>query len=164
MTNATHHRALPSLSPATLMLMLLGGAAGTVAFDLWGHAIGPLLGFPKLAPEGLARSLLGTFGLPNGSAAGSLMHLFFVGLIGYPLGWLFVARPVLARILPQIGWFLGSIVYGFGLWVFAIGGVTVIAGLPFFLGFSPMTWSALVGHILYAIAAAAALTYIERSR
>lgn len=153
---------LPAINLQTLALILIGGAAGTLAFDLWGKAISPLLGFAQLAPVGLARGFLGAIGLPNSAAMGNLMHLFLVGVIAYPVGWLFVARPIIARVLPSLHWSIGSTVYGAGLWVFAIGGITMIAGLPFFLGFSGITWVALAGHVFYAIAAAAAIAYVER--
>ena len=155
----------PRLSgPDLVMVTLLSGAAGTIAFDLWGQAISPLLGLGNLAPVGLARSLLGNLGLPNGNPAGTLMHLFLVGLVAYPLGWILIARPVLSRIVPSLGWFLGSLLYGVGLWVFAIGLVTMVAGLPFFLDFTRITWVALAGHVLYAIAQVAALEWMSRRR
>lgn len=40
----------------------------------------------------------------------------------------------------------------------------MIAGLPFFLGFTGITWVALAGHVFYAIAAAAAVVYLDRQR
>lgn len=158
----TTARALPALNLHTVALILISGAAGTLAFDLWGQAISPMLGFANLAPVGLARSLLGALGLPNGAPAGNLMHLFLVGAIAYPVGWLFIARPILARIVPGLHWLLASAIYGVGLWVFAIGGVTAVAGLPFFLNFTGITWVALVGHVIYAIAAAATVVDLER--
>lgn len=154
--------AFPAISADTLALMLLSGAAGTVAFDIWGQVIAPLLGIGNLAPVGLARSLLGTLGLPNSAPWGNLMHLFLVGLIAYPVGWMFIARPILSRVLPGLHWVVGSALYGAGLWVFAIGGVTAVAGLPFFLGFTTITWVALAGHVIYGIAAAATLVWLER--
>jgi hypothetical protein len=60
------------------------------------------------------------------------------------------------------GWFLPSALYGFGLWIFAIGGITWIAGLPFFLNFTGITWVALVGHVLYGIAMVAVMQAIAR--
>ena len=110
-----------------------------------------MLGFATLAPVGLARSLLGALGLPNGAAAGNLMHLFLVGLLAYPIGWLFIFRPLQQRVLPALPGFAASVLYGLGLWVFAIGGVTAVAGLPFFLNFTGITWVALAGHVIYAI-------------
>ena len=144
--------ALPELSIPLIGLMFIAGFMATNAFDLWGQVISPALGFANLSPHGLAKSLLGNFGLPNGDFAGYFFHFYVVGLIGYPVGWLFVFKPVWDRITgDNLGWFVPSAVYGFGLWIFAIGGITTIAGLPFFLGFSGITWVALVGHVLYGI-------------
>ncbi|MFN3209431.1 MAG: hypothetical protein ACE369_10600 [Roseovarius sp.] len=155
-------RARPATSLDTLTLILLSGSAGTIAFDLFGQALSPLLGFANLAPVGLARSLLGSLGLPNAAPYGHLMHLFFVGLLAYPIGWLYIARPLLARVAPALHWLPASALYGAGLWVFAIGGITSIAGLPFFLNFTGITWVALVGHVIYGITAAATAVYLER--
>lgn len=143
---------MPSLSAATLGLMFVAGFMATIAFDLWGQVISPALGFATLSPHGLARSLLGTLGLPNSAFAGNFVHFYLVGLIGYPVGWLFIFKPVWSRVFgAKLGWFVPSAVYGFGLWIFAIGGITTVAGLPFFLGFTGITWVALVGHVLYGI-------------
>ena len=151
-TDSHRSPSVPPLNAATLGLMFLAGAVATMAFDLWGQIVSPGLGWANLSPHGLAKSLLGTFGLPNGDFAGYFMHFYLVGLIGYPVGWLFIFKPVWEKILGGLGgWFLPAAVYGFGLWVFAIGGITAIAGLPFFLNFTGITWVALVGHVLYGI-------------
>ncbi|WP_420564678.1 hypothetical protein [Thalassobaculum sp.] len=143
---------VPPLNAATVGLMFLAGAVATMAFDLWGQLISPGIGWANLSPHGLAKSLLGTFGLPNGDFAGYFVHFYLVGLIGYPVGWLFIFKPVWEKVLGGLGgWFLPAAVYGFGLWVFAIGGITAIAGLPFFLNFTGITWVALIGHVLYGI-------------
>lgn len=132
-------------------LMFISGMVATMAFDLWGQVISPALGFAKLSPHGLAVSLLKTLGFPGTAFGGYFVHFFLVGLIGYPIGWLLVFRPIWNKIgLPSMP-FVASFIYGFGLWVFAIGGITAIAGLPFFLNFTGITWVALVGHILYGV-------------
>lgn len=115
---------LPAFNARTLGLMFVAGFFATVAFDLLGQIISPGLGFSRLSPHGLARSLLGSLGLPNGDFAGYFVHFYLVGLIGYPVGWLFVFRPIWHRIAGQTNWLLPSAIYGFGLWVFAIGGIT----------------------------------------
>lgn len=151
-TDPLLHPTVPPLNAATVGLMFLAGAVATMAFDLWGQIISPGVGWANLSPHGLAKSLLGTFGLPNGDFAGYFVHFYLVGLLGYPIGWLFVFKPVWDKVLGGVGgWFLPAAVYGFGLWVFAIGGITAIAGLPFFLNFTGITWVALVGHVLYGI-------------
>ncbi|MDB6177329.1 hypothetical protein PAF17_07370 [Paracoccus sp. Z330] len=150
------------LNAETLKAIVISGAVGTVSFDLWGQAISPMLGFANLAPVGLARSLLGALGLPNGAPAGNLMHYFLVGLLAYPIGWLFLFRPAQQRLLPSMPALLSAVLYGIALWVFAIGGVTAVAGLKFFLGFKGITWVALVGHVFYAVAAALTFDHLAR--
>ncbi len=142
---------LPPLTATTLGLMFISGFFATIAFDLWGQVVSPGLGFANLSPEGLAGSLLGRLGLPNSSFAGFFVHFYLVGLIGYPLGWLFVFAPIWARVIGSPDRFLPSAIYGFGLWVFAIGFITWFSGLPPFLDFTGITWVALVGHVLYGI-------------
>ena len=128
-----------------------------------GQAISPALGFATLSPHGLARSLLSTLGLPAGNFAGYFVHFYLVGLVGYPIGWLFVFAPAWNRIVGSTHWFVPSAIYGFGLWIFAIGGITTIAGLPFFLGFTGITWVALVGHVVYGIVMVAVMRMINRT-
>ena len=155
---------LPTLSFHTLGLMFISGFFATNAFDLWGQIISPALGFATLSPHGLAKSLLGSLGLPNGDFGGYFVHFYAVGLIGYPVGWMFIFAPLWQRMVGNTHWLLPSAIYGFGLWVFAIGGITSVAGLPFFLNFSGIVWVALVGHVLYGIVLVAVLKLIERSQ
>jgi hypothetical protein len=155
---------LPAVNFNTLGLMFISGFFATVAFDLWGQVISPALGFANLSPHGLARSLLGALGLPNNNFAGYFVHFYVVGLIGYPIGWMFIFAPLWQRIVGNTHWFLPSAIYGFGLWVFAIGGITSLAGLPFFLNFTGIVWVALVGHVLYGIVMVAMLQMIEKQR
>lgn len=154
---------LPPITLETIGLMFVAGAIATTAFDLWGQIISPSLGWANLSPHGLARSLLGRFGLPNGDFAGYFIHFYLVGLVGYPVGWLYVFRPAWRAVVGEAGgWLAASALYGFGLWVFAIGGVTAVAGLPFFLNFTGITWVALIGHVLYGVVVAAVMEIGQR--
>lgn len=154
----------PAMTVQTLGLMFIAGFFATNAFDLWGQMISPAMGFANLSPHGLARSLLSTLGLPSGDFAGYFVHFYLVGLIGYPIGWLYIFKPIWTRILGDgFGQLIPSAIYGFGLWVFAIGGITVIAGLPFFLGFTGIAWVALVGHVLYGIVFVAIANRLSRA-
>lgn len=153
---------VPAISVQTLGLMFIAGFAATVAFDFWGQVLSPGLGFANLSPHGLAKSLLGTLGLPDSDFAGYFMHFYLVGQIGYPVGWLFIFAPIWGRVVGTTHWFLPSAIYGFGIFLFAIGGITAIAGLPFFLNFTGITWVAMVGHVLYGIVLVAVLQVIER--
>lgn len=153
---------VPALNTQTLGFMFISGFFATIAFDLWGQVISPALGFATLSPHGLAKSLLGSLGLPNGNFAGYFVHFYLVGLIGYPIGWMYIFAPLWQRVVGQTHWLLPSAIYGFGLWVFAIGGITSLAGLPFFLNFTGIVWIALIGHVLYGIVLVGALKAIDR--
>lgn len=153
----------PELSVRILGLMFVSGFFATLAFDAWGQVVSPALGFAKLSPHGLAQSLLGALGLPSNAFAGYFVHFYLVGLIGYPVGWLFIFAPIWRRIFGESHWLAPSAVYGFGLWVFAIGGITALAGLPLFLNFTGITWVALAGHVLYGVVLVGALNRIGRS-
>ena len=155
--------AIPSLDARTLGLMFVAGFFATVAFDLWGQVVSPALGFANLSPHGLAKSLLASLGLPAGDFAGYFMHFYLVGQIGYPVGWLFVFAPLWARFVGRTHWIIPGLVYGFGIFLFAIGGVTAIAGLPFFLNFTGITWVAMIGHVLYGVVLVGVLQMIDRS-
>ncbi|MEM8624609.1 MAG: hypothetical protein AAGG47_13930 [Pseudomonadota bacterium] len=153
----------PPLNLSTIGVMFVAGAVATTTFDLWGQLISPAIGWANLSPHGLARSLLGTLGLPNGPFVGYFVHFYMVGLIGYPIGWLYVFQPIWSRLTGNLGgWVIASAMYGFGLWLFAIGGVTSIAGLPFFLNFTGITWVALIGHVLYGIVMVAVMQLAKR--
>lgn len=166
MTTSTENPVLPADRASiydTLGLMFVSGFFATLAFDFWGQVVSPALGFGALSPHGLARSLLGALGLPNSNFAGYFTHFYLVGLIGYPLGWLLVFKPVWTAIdrwdLPTV---VPAALYGAGLWVFAIGGITFVAGLPFFLNFTTITWVALVGHVLYGLVLVAVIEQMRR--
>lgn len=154
--------AFPAINAETLGLLFVAGFFASIAFDLWGQVISPALGFATLSPHGLAKSLLGALGLPNSDFAGYFMHFYLVGLLGYPVGWLFIFAPMWRKVIGPSHWLLPSAVYGVGLWVFAIGGITAIAGLPFFLNFTGITWVALIGHTLYGIVLVAAMQMIQK--
>lgn len=154
--------ALPALDRSTVGLMFIAGFVGTNAFDLWGQIVSPALGFANLSPHGLALSLLQSLGLPSNDFAGYFVHFYLVGLIGYPAGWLFVFAPVWRATIGPTHWLMTSSAYGLGLWLFAIGGVTAVAGLPFFLNFTGIAWVALVGHVLYGVVMVATMRAIDR--
>lgn len=154
---------LPAINLTTLMTLLLAGALATAAFDLFGQAISPMLGFANLAPVPLATQ---TWQVVFGNAyrpGGHLLH-YVAGLAAYPMGWMFLWRPLQERIAPQLNWFVSSALYGVGLWVFALYVMAhLVAGNPAFLGFSGITWVALVGHVVFAIVAAAVAEWRVRT-
>lgn len=141
-----------TISVATIMSVLVAGSLATVAFDLFGQGISPLAGYAKLAPVGLANGTIKTVFGASPSGAGDLLH-YIIGLIGYPLGWLLVARPLSDRVTPWMPKLLVAAAYGIGLWIFALYIMAhLVVGMPAFLGFTGITWVALVGHVVYALA------------
>lgn len=145
---------LPRLDARTLATMLVAGALATVAFDFYGQALSPMLGFASLAPVPLANSTIqAIFGAPYDPGANFLHYL--AGLVAYPLGWMLIARPLAARVAPALPWWVAATAYGVVLWIFALFVMAhLVAGLPAFLGFTGITWVALIGHVLFALVAA----------
>ncbi|MEM7545834.1 MAG: hypothetical protein AAF367_09890 [Pseudomonadota bacterium] len=147
-------RILPEINVSTLMTLMFAGALATVAFDLFGQALSPALGFAKLAPVGLAKGTLSAIFGAAPKGMGELLH-YATGMLAYPLGWFLIARPVWQAIMPRLHWLVPAVVYGVALWVFALYGVAhFVAGMKPFLGFTGITWVALVGHVLFAVVAA----------
>lgn len=136
----------------SLRRMLVAGALATIAFDLFGQAISPGLGFAALAPVPLANQVIQTLFGAAFTPGAHLLH-YTAGLIAYPLGWMLIAAPIGDRIgLP---WWLAAGGYGVALWVFALYFMAhLIAGNPAFLAFTGITWVALLGHVLFALIAA----------
>ncbi|MCB2052945.1 MAG: hypothetical protein KDE35_01720 [Geminicoccaceae bacterium] len=137
-----------------LPTLLLAGAAATVAFDFFGQSLSPALGFAKLAPVPLANQVIQTFTGAGFEPGAHALH-YMAGLIAYPLGWMLIARPLAARLTPALPWWFVAILYGVALWIFALYVMAhLIAGNPAFLGFTQITWVALIGHVLFALIAA----------
>lgn len=138
----------------TVVTILTAGAFATLAFDFFGQSLSPWLGFSKLAPVPLANGVIATIFGQGFAPAAHAMH-YFVGLIAYSLGWVLVVEPLRARFAPQVPWFAAAVAYGVALWVWALYFMAhLVVGNPAFLGFTQITWVALVGHIIYAVVAA----------
>lgn len=146
---------LPAVNPATVWRLLVAGAVATAAFDLFGQAISPMLGFASLAPVPLATQ---TWGVVFGEAyrpGGHLLH-YLAGLLAYPAGWALIWQPLIRHMLPAIHGFLSATLYGVALWVFALYIMAhLVAGNPAFLNFAGIAWVALAGHVLFAWVVAA---------
>lgn len=164
MTNAPRRTGTVPAPLSGLILMILSGAVATVAFDIWGQVISPgPLGWASLAPVPLATQTVQVLFGVRSVTAGNFMHLFVVGLIAYPFGYVYVFRPLAERLAPGLPWWLMGAVYGVGLFLVAIGIVAgpLLAGNPWFLNWTGITWVALIGHTLYGIVCAAAVAYLE---
>ncbi|HEX2526606.1 MAG TPA: hypothetical protein VHL31_09970 [Geminicoccus sp.] len=149
----------PPLAAATLVTALLAGAAADVAWEVWARWVTPHLpgvGGP-LEPAALVQSV---FGLDSRWLA-ELLHLV-VGVVFYPLGYLFIARPLQRAILPGLPWWLTAADFGLGLFVFALFVMAhLIAGLPAFLGWIPLAWASLAGHVLFGLVTGAVVKLRE---
>lgn len=146
---------MTQITAKTIGTVLTAGAFATIAFDAFGQALSPLLGYAKLAPVGLAgASLKAIFGA-NPSGAAHLLHAL-TGLIFYAVGYFAIARPIQRAILPRLHWSITAVAYGVALWVFALYVMAhLVTGNAPFLGWTGITWVALWGHIVYALVAAA---------
>jgi len=158
--------AIPQVNKSTIITLLVSGAFAILAFDFFGQTISPILKVlgsdyigAKLAPVGLANASLGvitglggkfmsTYGIGHG------MHAL-TGLIIYPAGYMFAARPISQKIAPFVPWWVTGIAYGVVLWVFALYIMAhLVAGNPPFLGWGNITWVALWGHIVFGLVVA----------
>ncbi len=154
---------LPRADGATLVTMLLAGSVATVAFDVFGQSLSPMLGFASLAPVPLANSVIAAVFGASSTPAAQALH-YAAGLIAYPLGWMLIARPVAHRVAPSLPDWTAAVAYGVVLWVFALYVMAhLVAGMPAFLGFTGITWVALAGHIVFALAVAAVVGWRERA-
>ncbi|MBU2534071.1 MAG: hypothetical protein KKB37_15120 [Alphaproteobacteria bacterium] len=145
-------------------MMIFAGAVATVAFDIWGQVISPgPLNWATLAPVPLATQTIEVLLGVRSETAGRFMHLFVVGLVAYPFGYIYVFRPIAEGIMPNLPWWLGGSIYGFGLFLIAIGVVAgpLLAGNPWFLNWTDITWVALIGHVLYGLVCAACVRVLE---
>jgi len=148
---------MPQDQTRTAFAVLVSGAFATIAFDLFGQGLSPLAGFATLAPVGLAQGTIKAVTGIGSKPLAEVLHIL-TGLLAYPLGYLLVARPLAARLLPGLHWSAVAAAYGVGLWIFALYVMAhLVAGMPAFLGFTGISWVALWGHILFGLVAAAVI-------
>ena len=159
MTAATITKAsfFPSLDRKVLIALALSGVAATIAFDFFGQILSPAVGFVDLIPVELAKLVIAKlFGVTTSGGA-YVLH-FLTGLLFYPLGYLFAARPVARAVAPGMPWWAVGIIYGAVIWLWAVYVMAyLVAGLPAFFGITEFTWVALVGHLLFGWVAAAVI-------
>lgn len=154
----THHAPLlPKISGRLVATIIIAGLAADITWEFWARVITPLLVGGPLEPAGLVQSV---FGFQNRFLA-EVIHAI-VGIVFYPIGYLFVARPLQRMIFPRLPLFLTGLGFGTGLWIFALYVMAhLIAGFPAFLGFIPLTWASLVGHWLFGLIVAYVVWYRE---
>lgn len=138
---------LPMLTRRLIVTALLAGLAADLTWEFWARVITPLWVGGPLQPAALIQSV---FGFRNNGLA-EVIHAV-VGIVFYPLGYLFIARPLQRLVVPGLPVLLTGVGFGIGLWVFALYVMAhLFAGLPAFLGFITLTWASLVGHVLFGV-------------
>ena len=153
----SRNQLLPSISVATLVTAVLAGIAADLLWEVWARGITPYLVGGPLEPAALVQSV---FGLKSRFLA-EIIH-GVVGVLFYPLGYLFIARPIARIVTPFFPWWIVGIGFGVGLWVFALYIMAhIFAGLPAFLGFIPLTWVSLIGHLIFGFVTAAVVQWRE---
>jgi len=139
----------PPITRDLVITALIAGMAADLTWEVWARAITPFLpgvGGP-LEPAALVQSV---FGLKSRFLA-EIIHLV-VGFVFYPLGYLFIARPLAQAIVPALPWWFVAAGFGVGLWTFALYVMAhLIAGLPPFLGFIPLAWASFGGHVIFGL-------------
>lgn len=146
----------PALAAATFVTALLAGLAADIVWEIWARVVTPVLVGGPLQPAALVQ---GVFGFNNWVLA-EVIHAV-VGIVFYPLGYLFIARPLQRAIIPALPWWLTALAYGVGLWIFALYIMAhLFADQPPFLGFIPLAWASLAGHLLFALT----LAFVVRAR
>jgi hypothetical protein len=148
---------MPSLSLSVFITALLAGGAADAAWEFWARVITPLWVGGPLQPAALVQSVFGF----NNLFLAELIH-GVVGVVFYPLGYLFVARPIARLVTPFLPWWIVGLGFGVGLWVFALYVMAhLLAGLPPFLGFITLTWASLIGHMIFGLVTATVVRWRE---
>jgi hypothetical protein len=150
----------PTASARLLATIVLAGLAADLAWEFWARVITPMLVGGPLEPAALVQSV---FGFQNRFLAEAIHAV--VGVVFYPIGYLFIARPLQRLVLPGLPLILTALGFGTGLWIFALYVMAhLIAGLPAFLGFIPLTWVSLAGHLLFGVVVAYVVDWRERGK
>ncbi|WP_440409395.1 hypothetical protein [Neorhizobium petrolearium] len=148
----------PAIEPGLGKAIVVSGLAADIAWEVWARLITPLLVGGPLEPAALVQTVFGF----NNLLLAEAIHAI-VGIVFYPIGYLFIARPLQRIVLPRLPLLLTGIGFGVGLWVFALFVMAhLIAGLPAFLGFIPLTWASLAGHIIFGVTVAYTIRALGR--
>lgn len=145
----------PKIDAGLLATILLAGLAADLSWEIWARLVTPLLVGGPLQPAALVQSV---FGFQSWALA-ELIHAI-VGIVFYPIGYLFIARPLQRRLLPGLPVVLTGAGFGIGLWIFALYVMAhLFAGLPAFLGFVPLAWASLAGHLIFGVVVACVVAW-----
>ena len=150
---------MPVLDGPTVVTALLAGVAADVTWEVWARLLTPLWVGGPLEPAALVQSVFGLQSRLAGRDHPSGRRL------RRSIRWAICSSPGRSRalVVPWAPWWLVALGYGVGLWIFALYVMAhLIAGLPAFLGFIPLTWASLVGHLLFALVLAWVVRWRER--
>ena len=149
---------LPPFTMKTAGRTLMVGLGGLIVWELFARLIAPLwIGF-ALDPTALIGMALGVEGTPA-----VILH-FLTGLVFFPAGYVLVVKPLVALLCSRRPWIIVGAGYGIALWVFAMYVMaSLLGGAPPFLGFEPVAWASLVGHVALGVALAAADAWLPDS-
>ena len=141
----------------TVLLMLIGGAIALAAFDAFNRLYLPEAGYPSLAPvETATDALTALFGAEYGQY-GRYAH-YAMGILGYPLGYVLLGRPLSRTIWPTVHWWVTGLVFGLVIWAFATFAVSfIVTGEPPSFDFTEATWLSLAAHLVYGFVLAAVM-------
>jgi hypothetical protein len=128
--------------------MLTAGLTALVTWEAFARFIAPIwLGRP-LAPAAIIQAALD---LPDSTIA-QLLHLI-IGLIVFPIGYVFVVRPVVTMVIPRVRWWALGASYAVGLWALGLYVMThLVSGFVPFLDAGTVVWLSLIGHLAYGLA------------
>jgi hypothetical protein len=150
---------VPAPTLPRLLQTLAAGLAGLVLWEAFARLVAPLwIGF-VLDPTGLLQMAFGVSGAPA-----EVLHLL-IGLVAFPAGYVFLFGPALGRIGAAPHWVAPGLIWGAVLWVVAMYIVaSLIGGAPAFMGFQPVAWASLVGHLLVGLGIAGAAAHLPALR
>lgn len=126
--------------------LMLAGLAGHLVWEFFARLLTRwLLGGP-LEPAALIISLCeNLFAFNPGRPAAEVLH-YATGILFYPVGYY-----ILIKIAPALPTWLSGLIWGVVTWILALGVFASLAGLPFMLGFIPLSWFSLAGHVFYGL-------------
>ncbi|MDD7908502.1 hypothetical protein PUV47_01110 [Pseudovibrio exalbescens] len=146
----SENRVVPPVTMSVVGTVLLAGIAAVTIWEIWARFITPMLIGGPLQTETLIQSVFHF----NDFFIAEAIHLIS-GILLYPIGYLFIVRPIWKKVAPSLPWWFVGLGYGVVLWIFALYVMAhLVGGLPAFLNFIPLTWASLVGHMLFGFVTA----------
>ena len=139
----------------TVTNLAIGGAAGLAAWEFFARALTPLVIGGPLQPAALIMRLFeNTLGFNPGWLPAESLH-YLTGILLYPLAYWLMTRVF------SLGPAFDGLFWGVVTWVIALGFFASLAGVPFMLGWIPLTWMSLFGHVIYAQLAVTLFTQLQ---